>query len=201
MGLRRRLRWQWRVAPSINAGSMEDVRSLRNEMTDSINKLQIQLTQLVKIAMAQMQAEADCRAEAMLKHLVQTFSSPKRLNSSEEPRPRKAGILPGHEEQVSSKQGQQQSAKATQSTWASVAGTGAQAATGWTTVAKGRRKPKNHPQDQRRVLFVRNIQSHEYDPRGLMFEANKAFAHAKTNMAVRLIKMRYTEKGNLSAVV
>jgi hypothetical protein len=34
-----------------------------------------------------------------------------------------------------------------------------------------------------------------------MFEVNKALAHARAHVAVRLINLRYTEKGNLSGVV
>jgi hypothetical protein len=34
-----------------------------------------------------------------------------------------------------------------------------------------------------------------------MFEINKALAHAKANVAVRLVRLRYTEKGNLSGLV
>lgn len=34
-----------------------------------------------------------------------------------------------------------------------------------------------------------------------MFEVKKALAHARAHVAVRLINLRYTEKGNLSGVV
>jgi hypothetical protein len=34
-----------------------------------------------------------------------------------------------------------------------------------------------------------------------MFEVNKALAHAKAHVTVRLIKMGYTEKGNLTGVI
>ena len=78
---------------------------------------------------------------------------------------------------------------------------GAQAIAGWTTVNNGKKKSRKHPIDQRRVLFVRNSQSHACDPRDIMFEVNKALAHARASVAVRLINLRYTEKGNLSGVV
>ena len=78
---------------------------------------------------------------------------------------------------------------------------GAQAIAGWTTVNNGKKKSRKHPIDQRRVLFVRNSQSHACDPRDIMFEVNKALAHARAHVAVRLINLRYTEKGNLSGVV
>jgi hypothetical protein len=34
-----------------------------------------------------------------------------------------------------------------------------------------------------------------------MFDVNKALAHARADVTVRLIKMKYTEKGNLSCVL
>ena len=78
---------------------------------------------------------------------------------------------------------------------------GAQATAGWTTVNNGKKKLKKHPIDQRRVLFVRNSQSHAYNLRDIMFEVNKALTHTRAHVAVRLINLRYTEKGNLSGVV
>jgi hypothetical protein len=50
-------------------------------------------------------------------------------------------------------------------------------------------------------LFARNSQSRAYNLRDIMFEVNKALAHARAYVAVRLINLRYTEKGNLSSVV
>jgi hypothetical protein len=90
---------------------------------------------------------------------------------------------------------------AAQPSWAAVTGTGAQKLTGWTTVANSRKKTKKHPLDQRRILFVRNVQSHNRDPRDIMFEVNKALANARAHVTVRLIKMGYTEKGNLTGVM
>jgi hypothetical protein len=45
--------------------SLDDFQSLRDEMKESINKVQTQLTQLVSNAMAMAQAEADRWADAM----------------------------------------------------------------------------------------------------------------------------------------
>jgi len=50
-------------------------------------------------------------------------------------------------------------------------------------------------------LFARNVQTHTCDPRDIMFEDNKALAHARADVTVRVIKMGYTEKGNLTAVM
>jgi hypothetical protein len=50
-------------------------------------------------------------------------------------------------------------------------------------------------------VFVRNAQSHDRDPRDIMFEVNKAFANARAHVTVSLIKMGYTEKGNLTSVM
>jgi hypothetical protein len=184
-------------------------------MNDNINKVQTQLMQLVNTAVAKVQAESDRRAEAMakaqaeadqradttLQKLVQMLNSaPKKDNDRAIPSSR-ADVASGRAAQISRRQGQQQSARATQPTWAEVTGTGTQTTTGWTTVTNGKKKLKKHPLDQRQVLFARNRQSHAYDPRDIMFEVNKALVHAQAHMAVRLINLRYTEKGNLSGVV
>jgi hypothetical protein len=91
--------------------------------------------------------------------------------------------------------------RAAQPTWAAVTSTGAQKVSSWTTVTNGKKEVKKHPLDQRRILFVRNVQPHTCDPRDIMFEIDKALAHARANVTVRLIKMGYTEKGNLTGVM
>jgi hypothetical protein len=50
-------------------------------------------------------------------------------------------------------------------------------------------------------LFVKNVKSYTCDPRDIIFEVNKALANARAHATVRLIKMRYTEKGNLTGIV
>ena len=50
-------------------------------------------------------------------------------------------------------------------------------------------------------MFVRNVQPHTYDPRDIMFEVNKALTYAKAKVTVRLIKIGYTEKGNLIGII
>ena len=72
---------------------------------------------------------------------------------------------------------------------------------GWTIVTNGKKKTKKHSLSQRRILFVRNAQSSNCDPRDIMFEVNKALANARAHVTVRLIKMGYTDKGNLTGVV
>jgi hypothetical protein len=91
--------------------------------------------------------------------------------------------------------------RAGQPSWANVTATRAQTAAGWTTVTNVKKRSKKHPLDQRRILFGRNVQSHTCDPRDIMFEVNKALAHARANMTVRVIKMGYMEKGNLTGVM
>jgi hypothetical protein len=193
------------AAPTATARSLEDVQSLRIEMEDSVSKVQMQLTQLVtqlvSNAVIKTQAEADRRADAMLQKLVQMLNiTPGKDDDKTMPSSR-ASVEPGRAAQVSSRQGQQQPVRAGQPTWAEVTAKGTQATTGWTTVNNGKKKSKKHPLDQRRVLFARNSQSRACDPRDIMFEVNKALAHARAHVAVRLINLRYTEKGNLSGVV
>jgi hypothetical protein len=74
------------VAPMPTTGSREGVQALRTEMNDNINKLQIGLMQLVNTAMATVQAEADRRADAMFRKLVQMLETA--------PRNDKTRILP-----------------------------------------------------------------------------------------------------------
>jgi hypothetical protein len=50
-------------------------------------------------------------------------------------------------------------------------------------------------------LFARNSQSHACDPRDIMFEVNKVLANMRAHITIRLINIRYTNKGNLSAVI
>jgi hypothetical protein len=52
-----------------------------------------------------------------------------------------------------------------------------------------------------RILFVRNVKSYTCDPRDIMFEVNKALINARAYVIVRLIKVGYTDKGNLTSVV
>lgn len=50
-------------------------------------------------------------------------------------------------------------------------------------------------------MIARNVQIHTCDPRDIMLEVNKALAHARANVTVRVIKMGYTEKGNFTGVM
>lgn len=87
---------------------------------------------------------------------------------------------------------QSQPARDAQRTWATVTRTTAQTAAGWATVSTRKKKPKKHPLDQRRILLLRS------GHKDIMFEVNKALAHARAYVTVRLVKMKYIEKGNLS---
>lgn len=93
---------------------------------------------------------------------------------------------------------QSQPARDAQRTWATVTRTTAQTAAGWATVSTRKKKPKKHPLDQRRILLLRSGQPHQYDARDIMFEVNKALAHARAYVTVRLVKMKFIEKSNLS---
>jgi hypothetical protein len=50
-------------------------------------------------------------------------------------------------------------------------------------------------------LFAKNVQSYTCDPRDVMFEVNKALAYARASVTARVIKMGYTERGNLTGVM
>jgi hypothetical protein len=55
------------VTPTPATSLREGVQTLRNEINENINKVQIQLTHFVNTAMAKVQVEADRRADAMAK--------------------------------------------------------------------------------------------------------------------------------------
>jgi hypothetical protein len=203
------------VTPTPATGSREGVQTLRNEINENINKVQIQLTQFVNTAMAKVQAEADRRADAMakaqaeadrradamLQKLAQMLETAPRNDKDRATPFVRSDVTQGSARQAHAVQGRQQPVRAAQPSWANVTGTGAQTATGWTTVTNIKKKVKKHPLDQRRILFSRNVQTHTCDPRDMMFEVNKALAHARAYATVRLIKMGYTEKGNLTGVM
>ena len=180
------------TGPRAVAGCSHDVQVLRAEVEKELKKVQLNLKQLVTTTMARMQAEADRRVDAILRSLEQMLAS-----------------TPGPETSVTAPQlGKSASqggtthppnAKGEQISWASIAES--RTGNGWTTVTKGKKKVRKHPRGQRRVLFVRNVQSHDCDPRDIMFEVNKALAHARAHVTVRLTKMGYTEKGNLTGVM
>jgi hypothetical protein len=58
------------VAPTPAAGAGDDVQRLRVEVKANINKIRIELTQLVNTMMERMQTEAERRAEEMLHKLT-----------------------------------------------------------------------------------------------------------------------------------
>jgi hypothetical protein len=167
----------------------------------NISKVRIELTQLVNTMMERMQAEAERRAEAMLQKLMQMLRIAPRNHVDKVAPVIDTEVTSGRSTRVSGSQGQNQPTRAAQPSWATVTGTGAQKSTGWTMVANGKKRTKKHSLDQRRILFVRNVQSHDRDPQDIMFEVNKALANARAHLTVRLIKMGYTEKGNLTGVM
>lgn len=188
------------IGPDLASGSLGDVRSRRREIKDikdSIDKSQMQVLEIVNSAMAKTRAEV----VTMLQGLTQM---PNRAPTQDEGRdtvPSDADAQSDRVNQGLGAQNRQKSVPATQPSWAKVVRLGAPTATGWTIVTNGKRKLKKHPLEQRRVLFARNVQSHSCDPRDIMFEVNKALAHARAHATVRLIKMRYTEKGNLTGLL
>ncbi|KAI7695416.1 hypothetical protein KC353_g17883 [Hortaea werneckii] len=176
----------------------EAIESLRNEMTDNIDKAQTHFTQLLNAAMAKMQAESDRRAEAMLERMMRKFHEASEQANKSAAAEAATQVRPG----ISAiHRPQPQPTQSAQRTWADVTRTGTQAVDGWTNVSTRKKKLKKHPRDQRRVLFVRNSQSRFCDPRDIMFDINKALAHARAHVTVRLIKLKYTERGNLSGVL
>jgi hypothetical protein len=146
---------------------------------EEIKKGQMQVTQLMNRAMAALQTP---RQE------IGGISPPPENNA-----------FPKSTAQASDRQACPPSAQVTRPSKADA--TGAEAESGWTTVANGKKKLKKHSRDQRRVLLVRNVHSHNYDPRDIMLEVNKALAYARAHVTIRLAKLGYTGKGSLTGVM
>lgn len=188
------------AATQAHATSEEVVKSLRSEIREDMARVQAQLAGVLDAALIRMQTDSEKRVEAMLECLE------RKLHDASEQAKRSAASTVGAHEMPTPGSGvnqklDSQPAQGAQRTWASVTRTATPAAAGWRTMTNGKKKLKKHPLDQRRILFVRNKQSHHCDPRDIMFAVNKALAHARADVMVRLIKMKYTEKGNLSCVL
>jgi hypothetical protein len=189
------------VALKPTISSIGEAQALRGEVEANISIVRIELTQLVNTTMERMQAEAERRAESMLQKLTQMLRLAPRNHVDRVAPVIDTEVASGRSTQGSGSQGQNQTTRARQPSWATFAGTGAQKTTGWTTVTNGKKRTKKHSLDQRRILFVRNVKSYTCDPRDIMYEVNKALANARAHVTVRLIKMAYTDKGNLTGVV
>ena len=169
------------------ATSEEAVKTLRNEMREDIGRVQSQLADVLKAAIAKMQMESDRKTGVMLQRLEEKF-----FEASERPGRGIPSEVEAHKitgAGVNQKL-QSQPARDAQRTWANVTRTAAQTVAGWATVSTRKKKPKKHPLDQRRVLLLRSGQSHQYDARDIMFEVNKALAHARAYVMVRIAKMK-----------
>lgn len=182
------------VATIPAAASLDHTQAICSEVRNNVSEVKIELTQLVNTLMEKMQAEANQRANAMLQTLVQMLKNAPATENNRAAPAVETDATPRDRTRVSGSRGQQQPMRAAQPSWAAVTGTGSQKTSSWTTATNGKKKVKKHPLDQRRILFVRNVQPHTCDPRDIMFEVNKALAHARANVTVRLIKMGYTEK-------
>lgn len=156
--------------------SKEIMQSLRNEVREDIARIQAQLTEALNTAVAKMQTDAERRAEAMLQRLEQ------KIHEASERAERSAASSTAAHKIPGPGASQELHLQPEQRTWANVTRTATQTATGWATVASRKRKPKKHPLEQRRILFARNSQPNQYDARDIMFEVNKALAHARADV-------------------
>jgi hypothetical protein len=178
-----------------------EAQALRGEVEANISKVKIELTQLINTTIERMQVEAERRAEAMLQKLMQMLRLAPRNHINRVAPVIDTEVASGRSKRVSGSQGQNQIIRVTQPSWAAITGTRAQKTIGWTIVTDSKKRTKKHSLDQRRILFVRNVKSYTYDPRDIMFKVNKALTNARAHITVRLIKMGYTDKGNLTGIV
>jgi hypothetical protein len=189
------------AAPMPAVASLDHAQTIRSEMRENIKEMKVELIQLVNTMMETMQAEADRRADAMLQAVMQMLKNAPATENVRAVPAVETDATTGQRTHTAASRRQQHPMRTAQPSWAAVTGTGTQNLSSWTTVTNGKKKVKKHPLDQRRILFVRNVLSHTCDPRDIMFEVNKALAHARAGVSVRLITMGYTEKGNLTGVM
>jgi hypothetical protein len=138
--------------PTASGSSLQDLQSLRSEMNDNINKIHIQLTQLVNTAMIKMQAEANKPAVEVLQKLEQMHSGAPMQDKGGAVPSFRGESTPGSATQDPGRQRQAQSERAAQPTWAGITGAVGHASMNWTTVTNGKKKLKKHPLDQRQPV-------------------------------------------------
>lgn len=197
--------WERLVSRKTTSVPADERHWLRDEMRNSIGEVQTQFAQLLNEAVAKMQAEAETRAEAMFQRVMQALEARRIAGTctsiSSSTTSRQQGSATKDAEPQVQPQSKLRSRQVTQQTWSKVARAAAQSVSEWTTVTHKNKKPKKHPLEQRRILFVRNDPAPRRDPRDVMFEVNKTLAQAKAEVAVRLINLRYTKKGHLSGLM
>lgn len=190
-------------APNAPISSAQNVY---NETRRSIELIQKQMTQMVSDAMVKMRAEAAEMAETMLQRLLERApdtSSTYIANRGRETN--ESHQIDAQKVSKKTKNALHPGQTATE-TWTEKIGSKAQGINEWTTVS-GRKKPTNmpkvlkkHPADQRRVLFLRQDPAQQSDPRDIMLAINKALAQEGANATVRLVGLRYTQRGHLSGL-
>jgi hypothetical protein len=185
---------------------ISSAQNVYNETRRSIELIQKQMTQMVSEAMVKMRAEAAERAETMLQRLLRR--APETAPTHIANRDREANEFHQIDAQKVSKKTQNalHLGQTAPETWTDKIGSKAQGTNEWTTVG-GRKKPtsmpkvlKKHPADQRRVLFLRQDPAQQSDPRDIMLAINKALAQEGTSATVRLVGLRYTQRGHLSGL-
>lgn len=128
------------TGPTLATGSLGEMQFLRGEIRLEMSKVHMQLAQLVKSTMAEMQAEADRRVEATLQRIMEMLEKgPKQNNGGTASRFR-TDLQSGSATQSPVGQAQRPGQTA-QPSWANVVGTGA--GNGWTKVMNGKKKLKN----------------------------------------------------------
>jgi hypothetical protein len=139
------------AAPMPAAASFDQAQAIRSDMRDNISEVKVELMQLVNTMMEKMQAEADRRADAMLRTLVQMLKDAPATENNKTVPIAETDTIPGHRTRVPVNRGKQQPMRAAQPSWAAVTSTGTQKTSNWTTVTSGKKKVKKHPLDQRRI--------------------------------------------------
>lgn len=198
--------WKKLSSQTVMNAPADEAHRFREEMQNSIKEVQTHFTQLLSDAVAKVQAEAEKHAEVMLQRVRQSLKNAPQATCACTTASSTNSRGQEHVTQEASPngrtQGELRSKQATQQTWSKIVQRAAKSATAWTTVVNNRnKKTKKHPIEQRRILFLRSNSAPASDPREVMFEVNKALAHAKADVTVRLTNLRYSKKGHLSGLM
>jgi hypothetical protein len=139
------------VALKPTISSIEESQALRGEVEANISKVRIELTQLVNTTMKRMQAEAERRAESMLQKLTQMLRLAPRNHVDRVAPVIDTEVASGRSTRGSGSQGQNQTTRARQPSWATFA-------------ALGRRKRQGGP----RSLTVRRERRNTHWTKGVL---------------------------------
>lgn len=194
------------AAAQPRCASIESGQNVCEMIEKSVQQMTKETAQMMSDAIAKMQAEVEKKAEAVFKRLFEQTLKTTPIEVVSSNTATRQPQLVDLQEARKKQQGALNPGKTATQTWAERFNPKTQEPGEWKTVS-GRKKPtgmkkvlKKHPIDQRRVLFVRQDQTQNQDPRDIMLAINKALTQHGVDTTIRLAGLRYTRKGHLSGI-